>query len=53
MLDYPYKGDLVIQVSLDPLNSFPIRETHGSGSAYHKELSKELATFLDNPLQVS
>ncbi|XP_064405346.1 vacuolar protein-sorting-associated protein 36-like [Halichondria panicea] len=27
------------------------KETHGSGSAYHKELSKELATFLDNPLQ--
>ena len=29
------------------------RETHGSGSAYHKELAKQLAVFLDKPLQVS
>lgn len=27
------------------------KETHGSGSAYHKELSKELTKFLDKPLQ--
>lgn len=27
------------------------RETHGSGSAYHKELSKQLSTFLEKPLQ--
>lgn len=27
------------------------RETHGSGSVYHKELSKELAVFLEKPLQ--
>lgn len=29
------------------------RETHGSGSTYHKELSKQLATFLEKPLNVS
>lgn len=28
------------------------RETHGSGSVYHKELSKELAVFLEKSLQV-
>lgn len=28
------------------------RETHGSGSSYHKELSKQLATFLEKPLKV-
>ena len=28
------------------------RETHGSGSNYHKELSKQLATFLEVPLKV-
>ncbi|XP_065842907.1 vacuolar protein-sorting-associated protein 36-like [Oscarella lobularis] len=27
------------------------RETHGSGSAYHKELSKQLAQFLLKPLE--
>lgn len=27
------------------------RETHGSGSNYHKELSKQLATFLEVPLK--
>eukprot|EP00118_Oscarella_pearsei_P005111 m.22919 g.22919 ORF g.22919 m.22919 type:complete len:388 (+) comp28422_c0_seq2:172-1335(+) len=27
------------------------RETHGSGSAYHKELSKQLASFLQKPLE--
>ena len=29
-----------------------VRETHGSGSNYHKELSKQLASFLERPLQV-
>lgn len=28
------------------------RDTHGSGSNYHKELSKQLATFLERPLKV-
>ena len=28
------------------------RETHGSGSKYHKELSKQLASFLEKPMQV-
>ena len=27
------------------------RETHGTGSAYHKELSKQLAAFLEKPLR--
>lgn len=27
------------------------RETHGSGSVYHKELAKQLAAFLEKPLQ--
>eukprot|EP00731_Ephydatia_muelleri_P031182 Em0022g696a len=29
------------------------KETYGSGSAYHKELAKQLVTFLDKPLQES
>ena len=29
------------------------RETHGSGSTYHKELAKQLAQFLDQPLKVA
>ena len=32
---------------------FLFRETHGSGSNYHKELSKQLASFLNVPLKVS
>lgn len=31
---------------------FHFRETHGTGSTYHKELAKQLASFLDKPLQV-
>lgn len=26
------------------------RETHGSGTSYHVELAKQLATFLEKPL---
>ena len=28
------------------------RETHGSGASYHKELAKELATFLQKIIMV-
>ena len=37
--------------SLSPASIYH-RESHGSGSAYHKELSKQLAQFLEKPLQV-
>ena len=30
----------------------PRRETHGSNTAYHNELARQVAEFLDRPLQV-
>jgi len=29
------------------------RETHGSGTSYHQELAKQLASFLEQPLATS
>lgn len=39
----------MIYGSRDPCYNV-IRETHGSGTSYHVELAKQLASFLEKPL---
>jgi hypothetical protein len=50
---YSKYNSIIHVAKADAWNSYSFfRETHGSGSTYHKELSKQLAGFLDKPLKV-
>jgi ESCRT-II complex subunit VPS36 len=41
----------IVSINSDSVHSQVCRETHGSGGLYHRELAKQLAQFLQKPLE--